>query len=110
MKTIFPLNLLVSLLALGSVLTLGLAGPGCASSATQASTGEYIDDTVITAKVKSALIANDDIKSLAISVETLKGVVQLSGFVNNADQKMMAAREAGSVQGVIEVRNNLIVK
>jgi osmotically-inducible protein OsmY len=83
---------------------------GCASTSTQESTGEYVDDSVITTKVKS-LLANDDfIKSFQISVETYKGVVQLSGFVNNQAAVDRARELARSVKGVKSVKNDLILK
>ena len=82
----------------------------CASTRTQESTGEYVDDSVITTKVK-ALLANDDFfKSFQISVETYKGTVQLSGFVNSQQAVDKAGEIARSVQGVKSVKNNLIVK
>jgi osmotically-inducible protein OsmY len=82
----------------------------CASTSTRESTGEYVDDSVITTKVKS-LLANDDFfKSFQISVETYKGVVQLSGFVNSRQVVDKAGQIARSVQGVKSVKNNLIVK
>jgi len=83
---------------------------GCASTRTQSSAGEYVDDSVITTKIK-ALIAEDDfLKSFQISVETYKGVVQLSGFVNSRDAVNKAGQIARSVKGVTSVKNNLIVK
>ena len=77
---------------------------------THDSTGEYVDDTGITTKVKAALLRDDAVKSFEIKVETMKGVVQLSGFVDNGDQKEAASRDAASVAGVASVSNNLIVK
>jgi hypothetical protein len=82
----------------------------CTSTRTDESTGEYVDDSVITTKVKS-LLANDDFfKSFQISVETYKGIVQLSGFVNSQKAVDKAGEIARSVQGVKSVKNNLIVK
>jgi osmotically-inducible protein OsmY len=82
----------------------------CASTRTRESTGEYVDDSVITTKVKS-LLANDDFfKSFQISVETYKGTVQLSGFVDSQQAVNKAAEIVRSVQGVKSVKNNLIVK
>jgi osmotically-inducible protein OsmY len=82
----------------------------CASTRTHESTGEYVDDSVITTKVK-ALIAEDDfVKSFQISVETFKGTVQLSGFVNSQRAVDKAGELAWSVKGVKTVKNNLIVK
>jgi hyperosmotically inducible protein len=60
--------------------------------------------------VKSALLADDSVKSFEISVETFKGVVQLSGFVDTADQKSAAEHDAMAVAGVKDVKNNLTVK
>jgi osmotically-inducible protein OsmY len=82
----------------------------CAGSHTQESTGEFIDDSTITTKVKAALLAEPDIRSYQIGVETFKGVVQLSGFVDTQQQANKAAEIARSVDGVKSVRNDLIVK
>ena len=82
----------------------------CAATRTHESTGEYVDDSVITTKVK-ALLANDDFfKSFQISVETYKGIVQLSGFVNSQQAVNKAGEIVRSVQGVKSVKNDLIVK
>ena len=83
---------------------------GCALSCKGESPGEYIDDSTITTKVKAALLADPDISSYAINVETFKGVVQLSGFVNNKEQARKAVENARSVQGVKSVKDNLVVK
>jgi hyperosmotically inducible protein len=69
-----------------------------------------VDDAVITSKVKKALLGDDAVKSFAVSVETLKGVVQLSGFVDTSDQKFAAGKDAMGVNGVTDVQNNLAVK
>jgi hyperosmotically inducible protein len=82
----------------------------CASTSKQESTGEYIDDSVITTKVKSLLAADDFIKSFQISVETYKGTVQLSGFVGSEKGVDKAGQIARSVKGVTSVKNDLIVK
>jgi osmotically-inducible protein OsmY len=82
----------------------------CASTRTHESAGEYVDDSVITTKVKT-LLANDAFfKSFQISVESFKGIVQLSGFVNSQQAVDQAGQIARSVQGVNSVKNNLIVK
>ena len=83
---------------------------GCASTSQKSSTGEYVDDTVITTKVKSLLAKEDFLKSFQISVETYKGTVQLSGFVNTQDARDKAGQIARSVKGVQSVQNDLIVK
>ncbi len=101
---------LIPLLALTGVLALGGLAGGCAATPTSDSTGQYVDDTVITAKVKSALLGDEAVKSFAVSVETVKGVVQLSGFVNTAAQRSAAGNAAWTVPGVKTVTNNLIVK
>ena len=74
------------------------------------STGDYIDDSVLTAKVKTALIESPDTKAHQINVETDHGVVQLSGFVDNAAAKTAATNVAKSVTGVKSVKNELSVK
>ncbi len=82
----------------------------CASTAKKESTGEYVDDSVITTKVKSMLATDDFLKSFQIGVETYKGVVQLSGFVNAQKAVDKAVEIARSVKGVKSVKNDLIVK
>jgi hyperosmotically inducible protein len=74
------------------------------------SVGTKVDDTVITAKVKSALIANPVTKARQINVDTRQGVVQLSGFVDSSAEKAEAGRIAGQVNGVTDVHNDLSVK
>ena len=82
----------------------------CASTSKQASTGEYVDDSVITTKVKSMLAADDFLKSFQIGVETYKGIVQLSGFVNSQKAIDKAVEITRDVKGVKSVKNDLIVK
>ena len=82
----------------------------CASTSKQEGAGEYVDDSVITTKVKSQLAADDFLKSFEISVETYKGVVQLSGFVDTQMAVNRAGEIARGVQGVSSVKNNLNVK
>ncbi len=91
-------------------LVLTTAFVGCSSTKTQESTGEYVDDSVITTKVKSALAGDDFLKSFQISVETYKGVVQLSGFVNTQAAIDRARDLAKGVKGVKSVKNDLILK
>ena len=92
------------------VLVMSAAFVACASAQKQESTGEYVDDSVITTKVKAELANDDFLKSFQISVETYKGVVQLSGFVDSQETITKAGRIAGGVKGVKSVKNNLIVK
>lgn len=83
---------------------------GCASTATQEGTGEYVDDTVITAKVKAEIFDDASLKSAEINVETFKGVVQLSGFVNSREDIHKAVRVAQRVKGVVSVKNDMRLK
>ena len=69
-----------------------------------------MDDSTIMTKVKSALLGDDAVNSFEIKVETVKGVVQLSGFVDTLDQKAAAEKDASAVSGVTDVQSNLIVK
>ena len=82
----------------------------CASTRTKESTGEYVDDSVITTKVKSLLAKDDFLKSFQIGVETFKGTVQLSGFVGSQKAVDKAGEIAHSVKGVTSVKNDLVVK
>ena len=110
MKSFTKSKKLAALTALTFGLTLCGFYSGCAATPTKDSTGQYVDDTGITTKVKSALLGDDMVKSFEIKVETVKGVVQLSGFVDNSDQKTAAGKDAAAVSGVTDVSNNLIVK
>jgi osmotically-inducible protein OsmY len=83
---------------------------GCASTPKREGTGEYIDDSAITTKVKAAIVAEPTLKVFQINVETFKGEVQLSGFVDSAQSVTKAGEVARGVKGVKSVKNNLIVK
>jgi len=83
---------------------------GCASTSKSEGTGEYVDDVVITTKVKSAILQEPTLKSAEINVETFKGIVQLSGFVADPSNTGTASRVAQSVQGVKSVKNDIRVK
>jgi len=83
---------------------------GCAATPQQASTGQIIDDSVITTKVKAAIFQEPTLKSLEISVKTYKGIVQLSGFVGSSDVALRAAEVTRRVEGVQGVKNSLVVK
>lgn len=90
---------------------LAIAGMiGCASTAKTEGTGEYFDDTVITTKVKAAILDEPTLKSAEINVETFKGTVQLSGFVVSRDSIYTAGKVAKSVKGVNSVKNDIRVK
>ena len=92
------------------LLILIAAFAACASTSKQSSVGEYIDDSVITTKIKTLLAADDFLKSFQIGVETYKGSVQLSGFVATQKAADKAEEIARGVKGVESVKNDLIVK
>ena len=98
----------VSCLLVVALLPLTLTG--CASTSNRESTGEYIDDSAITAKVKVALAKDPDVSAMQVNVETYKGVVQLSGFVNNKMASRRAGELARNVRGVVKVQNDIVVK
>ncbi|MGB4468369.1 MAG: BON domain-containing protein [Azovibrio sp.] len=83
---------------------------GCASTSKQEGTGEYVDDVVITSKVKAAILNDENLKSAEINVETFKGVVQLSGFVSSRAAANRAVAVARSVKGVTAVKDDMRIK
>ena len=83
---------------------------GCAGSATQESTGEYVTDTWITTKVKAALVDSPSVKATEVNVETFKGAVQLSGFVGSNTAMNEAVRLTRDIKGVTSVKNDMRVK
>jgi osmotically-inducible protein OsmY len=93
-----------------SVVLLVLSLDGCAGSRRHESTGEYLDDTVLTSKVKTAIFNDPSLEVLDINVKTFKGVVQLSGFVDSEKAANKAVDRARAVNGVKMVNNSLIVK
>jgi hyperosmotically inducible periplasmic protein len=103
-------NHLTFVALLGLATTALTLAPGCASTPTRSSTGEYIDDSVVTTKVKTALARDAATPGSAISVETFKGVVDLSGFVDTAAQKTQAGIVTTKIEGVKEVVNNIALK
>ena len=102
-------NITRKLVTLGGVLLMATA-LGCASTRTQEGTGEYVDDTVITTKVKAAILNEPSLKSAEINVETFKGVVQLSGFVTSQAAESRAVEVARTVGGVKSVKNDMRLK
>ena len=84
-----------------------LTAAGCASTPKQEGTGEYVDDTVITAKVKAAILDEPTLKSSEINVETFKGSVQLSGFVSSQTEMNKAVEVTRSIKGVHSVKNDM---
>jgi hyperosmotically inducible protein len=97
------INLIVCL-----VLTVAISA--CAGDRTSRSTGQVIDDTAIAAKVKSALIADPDVKGMKVNVDVSQGVVELNGVADRTAKRQKAIRIARTVEGVKEVRNNLVVR
>ena len=83
---------------------------GCAATPKSESTGQYVDDSAITTKVKAELFDDLSLKTFAIGVKTYKGVVQLNGFVDTKQEAERAGEIARGVPGVISVRNDLAVK
>jgi hyperosmotically inducible protein len=95
--------------AMVMALTL-LTAVGCASTSKQEGTAEYVDDVMITSKVKVAILGESTLKSAEINVETYKGVVQLSGFVSSQSAASKAVELARSVKGVRSVKNDMLIK
>ncbi len=91
-------------------LTVTLALAGCAGTPLQESTGEYLDDTAITSKVKTTFLNDPVVSGLSINVETFKGVVQLSGFASSDVERERAAALASSIGGVRLVKNDIHLK
>ena len=100
-------NTYIKTMIVGVTLAMVL---GCASTAKKEGTGEYIDDSVITTKVKAAVLNEPTLKSSEINVETFKGVVQLSGFVSSQTDVNKALELARGVNGVSSVKNDMHLK
>jgi BON domain len=105
--TMHKLKLIILILTSLSIVPM-LAG--CAGGKTYESTGEHLDDSIITSKVKASILGDSKLKVMQIGVETFKGVVQLSGFVNSTAAATRAVDLARRVKGVKQVNNSLIVK
>jgi osmotically-inducible protein OsmY len=97
-------------IATGLFVASLFAVAGCASTATKEGTGEYVDDSVITTKVKASIFNEPTLKSTEINVESFKGTVQLSGFVANPESIAKAGEIARGVKGVVAVKNDIHVK
>ncbi len=87
-----------------------LAMVACAPTAQREGTGEYIDDSVLTAKVKAALASDPVVKATEVNVETFKGTVQLSGFVSTPEARQRAIEVARATNGVRNVKNDMVIK
>jgi len=103
MKTFQRAISMLSIVAVAGII-------GCASTAKSESTGQYVDDSALTAKVKTAIFEQPTLKSAEINVETFKGVVQLSGFVSSQENVNTAMATARSVPGVSSVKNDMRLK
>lgn len=99
----------IRIYSFAAAAALALAA-GCASTATHESTGQYVDDTTLTTKVKTAIFEDPALKSSEINVETFKGRVQLSGFVSSKENIDHAVRVAQNVKGVESVQNDMRLK
>lgn len=93
-----------------ATLMIAISLAACASTSSKEGTGEYIDDSVITAKVKASLVNDPTVKASEINVETFKGTVQLSGFVAQPEDASRAVEIARGVKGVTSVKNDVRVK
>ena len=87
-----------------------MSAVGCAGTSKSEGTGEYVDDSIITTKVKTAIFNEPTLKSAEINVETFKGVVQLSGFVSSQANIYKAVEVARNVNGVTNVKNDMRLK
>lgn len=99
-----------TLVVAAMVAVMGVVATGCSVTSKQETTGEYMDDATITARVKSRFAEDKTVAATRISVETLKGVVQLSGFATSEAEKQRAAQIAASVPGVKQVQNAVVVR
>jgi osmotically-inducible protein OsmY len=95
-------------LIVAATALIGMAG--CSTMTGQESAGQYVDDTTISTKVRTLLVKDQELKASQIHVNTMDHVVQLSGFVDSADQKQRAEQVALGVDGVSEVKNDIIVR
>lgn len=89
---------------------LAFTAAGCAVTRDQSTVGEYLDDSVITTRVKASFAEDKQVSAMSISVETLRGVVQLSGFAKTSTEKNRAGEIARSTSGVKGVSNNIVVR
>lgn len=97
---------LIAAMAAGTLIL----GTGCSVMRDQQSVGSYVDDSTITTQVKSKFAEDPTVSAMAIGVETMKGVVQLSGFAKTSDERAMAERLARGVTGVRSVKNDIAVR
>ncbi len=100
----------IRLLFIAAALSATVALPACSVFRDQQSVGTYVDDSAITTRVKARFAEDPTVNAMAISVETFKGLVQLSGFAKSSDERTMAERLARAVSGVTAVQNNILVR
>jgi hyperosmotically inducible protein len=93
-----------------ALMALACSLAACSLFSGRETTGQYVDDTTITAKVKEAFVADSQVKASQVNVETMQGVVQLSGFVDSASTEARAVRLAKQVNGVKDVQDNISVR
>lgn len=103
-------TLRTTLIATCSAVLLAATLPGCAVVRDQEPVGAYVDDSIVTSRVKAKFAGDKTVSALAIGVETLKGVVQLSGFAKSGEEKATAESLARATPGVTQVRNDIVVK
>ena len=100
----------IHFIATATFAAVTLFSAGCAVVRQQETVGAYVDDTTITTQIKSRMAANPAVSALAISVETLKGEVQLSGFAKTSGERAQAESIAREINGVKRVRNDIVVR
>jgi osmotically-inducible protein OsmY len=103
------MNKSLALTALAAALAIANVA-GCAVARDQQKVGSYVDDTALTTRIKTKFAEDSTVGAMSINVETLKGVVQLSGFAKSAEERSAAERLARSTTGVVDVRNDIIVR
>ena len=101
---------LIQIIATATFAAVTLFSAGCAVVRQQETVGAFVDDTTITTQIKSRMAANPAVSALAISVETLKGEVQLSGFAKTSNERATAESIAREINGVKRVRNDIVVR
>jgi hyperosmotically inducible protein len=99
----------LAIAAMAATLTV-ISATGCAVQRNQETVGAYVDDSAVTTKVKAKFADDPTVSAMAIKVDTMKGVVQLSGFAKSNEERMVAERLARDTKGVSAVRNDIIVK
>ena len=101
---------IASLVLAAAAALVALQTGGCAVARDQQSVGSFVDDSVLTTRVKAKFAEDPSVSAMSINVETLKGTVQLSGFAKSSAEKAMAEKIARDVSGVQSVRNDIVVR